>query len=42
VLVIPPVFGLGATALGSFTPSFTVLGLMALGSALMFLRSPRA
>jgi MFS family permease len=40
VLIIPPVFGLAATALGSFTPSFTVLGLMALGSGLLFLRAP--
>ncbi len=40
VLIIPPVFGLAATALGSFTPSYTVLGLMALGSGLLFLRAP--
>jgi len=40
VLIIPPLFGLAATALGSFTPSFTVLGLMALGSGLSFLRAP--
>jgi MFS family permease len=42
VLIIPPAFGLAATALGSFTPSYTVLGLMALGSGLLFLRAPRA
>jgi MFS family permease len=40
VLLIPPVFGLAATALGSFMPSFTVLGLMALGSAFLFMRMP--
>jgi MFS family permease len=41
VLVIPPVFGLAATALGGFAPSYTVLGLMALGSGLLMLRAPR-
>jgi MFS family permease len=40
VLVIPPVFGLGATAAGSFAPSFIVLGLMVLGSAWLFARMP--
>jgi MFS family permease len=40
VLIIPPVFGLAATALGSFMPSYTVLGLMALSSGLLFLRAP--
>jgi MFS family permease len=40
VLVIPPVFGLAATAFGSFTPSYTVLGLMALASAMLFVRAP--
>jgi MFS family permease len=42
VLIIPPVFGLGAQALGSFTPSYTVLGLMALGAGLLFVRAPRS
>ncbi len=41
VLVIPPLFGLAATATGSFVPSYTVLGLMALGSAVLFLRTPK-
>jgi MFS family permease len=41
VLIIPPLFGLGAKALGSFTPSYTVLGLMALGAGLLFVRAPR-
>jgi MFS family permease len=42
VLIIPPIFGLAATALGSFTPSYTVLGLMALGAGLLFVRAPRS
>jgi nitrate/nitrite transporter NarK len=41
VLVIPPVFGLAATALGGFTPSYIVLGLMALGCGLLMRRAPR-
>ncbi len=41
VLVIPPLFGLAATALGGFVVPFTVLGLMALGSGALFLRAPR-
>ncbi len=41
VLIIPPVFGMAAKALGSFTPSYTGLGLMALGAGLLFLRAPR-
>jgi MFS family permease len=40
VLIIPPLFGLAATALGGFTPSYTVLGLMALGAGLLFVRAP--
>ncbi|HUA55152.1 MAG TPA: MFS transporter [Candidatus Sulfotelmatobacter sp.] len=41
VLIIPPVFGLTATAFGSFMPSYVMLGLLALGSGLLFLRAPR-
>ena len=41
VLIIPPAFGLAATAVGGFVPSYTVLGLMALGSGLLLLRTPR-
>ncbi len=42
VLIIPPVFGVAAKALGSFTPSYTALGLMALGAGLLFVRAPRS
>ncbi len=42
VLVVPPVFGLAATALGSFAPSYVALGLMALATALLFVRAPPA
>jgi MFS family permease len=42
VLIVPPVFGVAATVLGSFTPSYTALGLMALGAGLLFVRAPRS
>jgi MFS family permease len=42
VLIVPPVFGVAAKLLGSFTPSYTALGLMALGAGLLFVRAPRS
>jgi MFS family permease len=42
VLIVPPVFGVAAKVLGSFTPSYTALGLMALGAGLLFVRAPRS